>query len=190
MENMSEISWNVMMAGLVKNGRGLDALELFHGMRLAGVKLTQRLFLILTDRAAVSLVATGDHAAKIFTPGAVMSGCAEQFSDSEQTKFKNLLFSAHICLKLFCCFLTDYSAGDYKLHANDYYLDEFRFPKIYIGSQFAVHIAKNQIQPLPVSTRPTTTSAFELIGRRYYLPLKYVKYGIKADLEIVELDLV
>ncbi|KAK2970084.1 hypothetical protein RJ640_002577 [Escallonia rubra] len=52
MENRSEISWNGMMAGLVTNGQGLDALELFHRMRLGGVKLTQTLFVIVIKLCA------------------------------------------------------------------------------------------------------------------------------------------
>ena len=31
-----------------------------------------------TDRPPVAVVATGDHAARIFTPGPVISGCEEQ----------------------------------------------------------------------------------------------------------------
>lgn len=44
MENRDAVSWNGMIAGLVTNGLDLEALNLFHRMRLAGVKLTQMIF--------------------------------------------------------------------------------------------------------------------------------------------------
>lgn len=33
-----------------------------------------------TDRSAVASIATGDHAARIFNPGPVISGCMNKFA--------------------------------------------------------------------------------------------------------------
>lgn len=44
MEIKDVVSWNGMIAGFVTNGLDLEALELFYRMRLAGVKLTQPIF--------------------------------------------------------------------------------------------------------------------------------------------------
>ncbi|XP_071729801.1 pentatricopeptide repeat-containing protein At2g27610-like [Rutidosis leptorrhynchoides] len=47
MEVRDSVSWNGMISGLVANGRDLVALDLFHKMRLAGVKLTQSVFVTI-----------------------------------------------------------------------------------------------------------------------------------------------
>ncbi|GAB4859766.1 Pentatricopeptide repeat-containing protein At2g27610 [Ancistrocladus abbreviatus] len=44
MEYKDAVSWNGMIAGLVTNRRDLEALKLFHQMRVEGVKLTQLIF--------------------------------------------------------------------------------------------------------------------------------------------------
>ncbi|OAY71952.1 Pentatricopeptide repeat-containing protein [Ananas comosus] len=44
MENRDAVSWNSMIAGLVSNGRDLEALQHFYQMRLLGVKPTQLSF--------------------------------------------------------------------------------------------------------------------------------------------------
>nr|GEX47448.1 pentatricopeptide repeat-containing protein At2g27610 [Tanacetum cinerariifolium] len=47
MEIRDAVSWNGMVAGLVANGHDLVALDLFNKMRLAGVKLTQAIFVTI-----------------------------------------------------------------------------------------------------------------------------------------------
>nr|XP_043613665.1 pentatricopeptide repeat-containing protein At2g27610 [Erigeron canadensis] len=47
MEIRDAVSWNGMIAGLVTNGHDLVALDLFHKMRLSGVKLTEAIFVTI-----------------------------------------------------------------------------------------------------------------------------------------------
>ncbi|KAL4591711.1 hypothetical protein LXL04_004682 [Taraxacum kok-saghyz] len=47
MEIRDAVSWNGMISGLVANGHDLPALDLFHKMRLSGVKLTQSIFVTI-----------------------------------------------------------------------------------------------------------------------------------------------
>lgn len=44
MENRDAVSWNGMISGFVTNELYFEALKMFHGMRLASVKLTQMIF--------------------------------------------------------------------------------------------------------------------------------------------------
>ncbi|KVH90678.1 pentatricopeptide repeat-containing protein At2g27610 [Cynara cardunculus var. scolymus] len=52
MEVRDAVSWNGMIAGLVTNGNYLVALDLFHKMRLSGVKLTQPIFVTILKLCA------------------------------------------------------------------------------------------------------------------------------------------
>ncbi|XP_076896444.1 pentatricopeptide repeat-containing protein At2g27610-like [Bidens hawaiensis] len=47
MEVRDAVSWNGMIAGLVTNGHNLVSLDLFHKMRIFGVKLTQPVFVTI-----------------------------------------------------------------------------------------------------------------------------------------------
>ncbi|XP_010244384.1 PREDICTED: pentatricopeptide repeat-containing protein At2g27610 [Nelumbo nucifera] len=52
MKNRDAVSWNGMIAGFVLNGFELEALQLFYRMRLAGVKLTQLIFVTVIKLCA------------------------------------------------------------------------------------------------------------------------------------------
>lgn len=52
MENKDSVSWNSMITGQVTNGQYLEALEIFHHMRLAGVELTQMTFISIIKSCA------------------------------------------------------------------------------------------------------------------------------------------
>ncbi|XP_058088097.1 pentatricopeptide repeat-containing protein At2g27610 [Magnolia sinica] len=52
MENGDAVSWNAMIAGLLSNGYDIEALELFHRMRVVGMKLTQSIFVTIIKLCA------------------------------------------------------------------------------------------------------------------------------------------